>query len=1236
MAKKSINQILAESKSQIQNDLASGKFAHEQALYESKKVDEEYNKQASDIASEDRKSRLSEGLKRLKNFGKYNLSGISKQVIDLADSALPVYGDNEQKPDSNVKYANSNFPVKTKEPEIPIHKYFNEAKNYLSGVEEQAVKESPRILNPALKLPRIGISENDKPLSKGLKSAVNTGEQLVEGLTTPGTLSQIALSSGESLPAKIIQASFIPGLAKGTEQGVNKTIEGIKNKNPEDIGAGATEALGSGVFAIGLTKGLSKGKVTPEAFEKPLETVADKVVEKQKLQSEVPPVPQEPTVKPIEPVAKPSEQIVSKGEPIKKTYAQSQIGEPFRLTKGQLDNLNYLESEIKSARAGKRIFIESDKGEGNARKVLSDPSTFPISDLGSKESQLRVIEKAKSGIPLTEIESSKFSSMMDYVNQKRGEVVSLRRQTPLKGRIEAKTDFNFGENVKPENQFTTSDVQKLEIPSNERGSIDLTKEEPMSPAKQIAYDIAAKENKARLNVKKDPLKSLKTEFITKINDELYPVQEMFKQAEKKTNLGKVAKPSERFYEQTGRVYNSHSMANQMMQDTGLINAIQAAPDPVILDQVLKSKHAIDLQKNGFETGRNPIADQTILDKYGKEYEPYTNAIVKHSQKMLDYAVDSGLISSDLATGLKKKYPNYVPFNRILESIEGAESPKLELKKAKASLGTQTVVKSMKGSDLPVENSIQNILKKTYETVQQGEINKAAMELVKAQDKLPDLKDIYWEVKPSDTPKLYFDVLDNGVKRRFETNSPELINAVKGLNYKQMSNLMKIVSIPNRIFKSGTTGFRSSFMVTNPVKDLQTAFVNLPYGGKVAVGFLKGVYDVGRKTEKFNELVRNGTLTSSFDVFKDLPEKTIESIRSKRSTLDRLRYNANPKHFFDLLDDIEQKLATPEYATRHSVYYEGEKYYKSKGYSPEDAKIKASIDSRKGTSDFQRRGEWSQAIGALFPYLRASIAGSRSKIHYFSENPTAMSARLTIGVLLPTVITTLWNLSDPKRAKAYLDTKKFEKENNYLLFPNNPTDKDRGRYNAAKLPMAPEYKNESRMVQQVIETLYKKHPLDFKDFAENFVGILSPLTSPRDVVSSLTPTLKSPVEQMANYDIYRDRQIEPSFMQRLPQSKRTYDWTPESINKLAGFVGTSPLRMQKFLYDMGGGLWGQDIPYLVDESLTSTGVFKNKGKVGAKSILQSIKDRFFGASGGQLKEEKRLKKQRDLEKKGTGQ
>lgn len=1158
------------------------------------------------------KGLLDEGVKKAKSYveggvnaAKFVAADVGKNVVNLADVGQKLR-----------KKTLPEWQQKAEEPylDAPLSK----VKDYLESIKQGAAEKDPSLEKPWAGLG--GIPDKIKEsigegaastitqhpaLNKGIKGFTKNALEQVEGLTSPGMIGTLAASA----PSKLLTSTFLPGLVEGTIEGGKQTLDALKKGAPEDVGAGLAQTLGSGAFALGLGKSLLKGKKAAPRIEKPLENVVEpKAIEpiqdlpKKGRKIYVRPKPEAPTGRVSSRVFIPEESVSIK-------RPEGKPGKVF------VETPQYKAAKQKFGPVVDKYIPKEKQGTWQKPEQKVSPAFKEAVDLYGEKAAKKLFPKdAKTLKPQPEIIES-FSAKAEPV-----ETLPIKQLNKGKKITAEIPQIKTEQPLKKGKTFTTSDVKKLELPSEERGSIDLTKSD-MSPAKSIAYEIAAKENKARANIKKDPLKSLKNEIITKINDELYVPQDMLKQAEKKVNLGKVAKPSERFYEQTGRVYNAKSMANQIMQDTGLINAIQAAPDPIILDQVMKAKHAFDLTKEGFKTGRNPIADSTILETYGKEYEPFSKAIVNHSQKMLDYAVDAGVISPDFAKGLKEKYPNYVPFNRIIETIEGAEPPKLDLKKAKASLGKQTFIKKMKGSDLPVENSIQNILKKTYEIVQQAEVNRAGLELANAQKVLPDLKQIYWEVDPKSTPKLSFDVLDGGVKRRFETNSPELVNAVKGLNYKQMSNLMKIINIPNRLFKSGTTGFRSSFMVVNPFRDVQSAFVNLPFGEKVAAGFFKGLYDVAGKTEKFNDLVRNGVLSSSFDVFKDVPEKTVESIRSKRSKMARIRYNMNPKNFFDALDDIEQKLSIPEYGTRVSVNKAAFEYYKKKGFSEADAKIKANIDARKGTTDFQRRGEWSQAIGTLFPYLRAGIAGTRSKIHYFKENPVSMSTRLTLGVLLPVAITTLWNLSDEKRAKAYFDAKLYEKENNFFMMPSDVKKDDRNRYQAFKLPMSPEFKNEARIMQQLLETVYAKNPADIKEFGQNLLGILSPITSPRDVVSSLSPTLKSPLEQQANFDVYRDKPIEPYSMQSKPLHKRTYDWTPKSINRLAKFVGTSPLRMQKFLYDFGGGLWGQDLPYLVDEAFFE----KEKGKVGTKSILQSIKDRFYGVAGGQKKEDKRTRK-----------
>jgi hypothetical protein len=93
-------------------------------------------------------------------------------------------------------------------------------------------------------------------------------------------------------------------------------------------------------------------------------------------------------------------------------------------------------------------------------------------------------------------------------------------------------------------------------------------------------------------------------------------------------------------------------------------------------------------------------------------------------------VDAGLISRESADMLEKKFPHYVPFQRVFNEDEIVDTFS---SKGVAGLSKQTVVQKMVGSDRAIESPLESFIELTNKMVVQGEKNKAAKTIASYKD-----------------------------------------------------------------------------------------------------------------------------------------------------------------------------------------------------------------------------------------------------------------------------------------------------------------------------------------------------------------------------------------------------------------------------------------------------------------------------------------------------------------------
>ena len=100
----------------------------------------------------------------------------------------------------------------------------------------------------------------------------------------------------------------------------------------------------------------------------------------------------------------------------------------------------------------------------------------------------------------------------------------------------------------------------------------------------------------------------------------------------------------------------------------------------------------------------------------KQFSNYAN-------DLLNYSVDAGLVSQQLAQQWRKQYGAFVPLARVHAALEegGAHIGN----KSVASLTKQTVYQKRVGSEAAIEYPVETMLERTRAAFMQGEKNKAA-------------------------------------------------------------------------------------------------------------------------------------------------------------------------------------------------------------------------------------------------------------------------------------------------------------------------------------------------------------------------------------------------------------------------------------------------------------------------------------------------------------------------------
>ncbi len=711
----------------------------------------------------------------------------------------------------------------------------------------------------------------------------------------------------------------------------------------------------------------------------------------------------------------------------------------------------------------------------------------------------------------------------------------------------------------------------------------------------------------RKELKKAPSKmiSFLKESKSKLIDFAAPIEDAINQAQKKFKFQVL--PEKDITNQIDRVLRSPSIGVQFMKDNGLEKVIQGVDNLDEFDQYLIARHAKDLEAFGIKTGRSTKQDTQLLKELAPKFEEQAKKVTKYSQDLLDYISDAGLIAKETAEALKTKYPNYIPFNRVFEELEKVDN--LGTGGGVASLSGQSVVKKIVGSGREVESPLESLLSKTNDAFTQGEKNKTA-QLLSEYRKLPGFEDLIKEGEGTHT----FSYLDNGVKRTFETTK-EMAAAAKSLNVQQLGLLGRILAVPTRVAKVGITGINLPFVAANIVRDIMFSATTSKATSKSLLSLPKSLFQAVKHGDIFDDMVKQGALSTSFDIAREQVPTTLKKIRAGKNIPSKILYTVTrPKELFRAVEDI---VGRSEEVSRISQFEGAKSQALSKGMSEARANIVASRAARENSVNFMRRGEWGSVLNSAFLYLQAGIQGIRTWGRALKERPLETGTKFVATFALPISAATAWNLNDPERRKVYEDISESEKENSIIIVPNNAKKGENGRWGVIKIPLTPGVGDAAQIFRHAIESIKDYDQVTFEDIYKSVVGSVSPLgSSKEEAISTAVPqAIKPTVEAITNRNLFFGSDQVPQSKQGLPNELQVKKSTTGTAKVIGKKLDVSPIKVDEFLK----GTFGSIVPQIqrqTDKLLAKAGII-DEGDVKGISVAEAISKRFTSAYGNAI-------------------
>lgn len=545
---------------------------------------------------------------------------------------------------------------------------------------------------------------------------------------------------------------------------------------------------------------------------------------------------------------------------------------------------------------------------------------------------------------------------------------------------------------------------------------------------------------------------------------------------------------------------------------------------------------------------DPIDAGMTIRELAKKHPEFVEAaknLYRFQQHLIDELVKEGMLSAKAAADMRKRWPHYVPFQRI---VDGIDAPSVGGKKF---VNVGNTIQRFKGSSRDIVDPLESVISNTFRVVSAIERNKVGRSFVQL-SKIKGMGDLCEEVKgtPKSTDSTFY-VWEGGKKKTYAT-SPELLKALKMTNQEGMNMVVKILRVPAGFLRSGAT-LSPEFILRNPVRDMISASLYSKHGFIPVWDTMRGLSLYLKKGKEYWGYMNSGAAQSAMvSLDRDYLHGQMRNLLKKKSVLSLC---ANP------IEALRAFSEATEMATRLAEFDLAKKGYTGIGnrlFGKERkplSNVEAGIEARDVTLDFGRHGKSTQSLNQTVAFFNAAIQGTDKMVREFKEHPGQMLTKTFIGITLPSVMLWYLNRDDPR----YQELPQWQKDI-FWVIPGKDT--------LYKIPKPFELgilfgTVPERMMQYMYDKENGRNGPGFKGLGSSILENLAP---------SIIPTGFLPAaEWMSNYSFFMDRNIVPLSQSKLPDRQQYGPYTSYLARKVGNAFNLSPRKIDNTIQDVGGNL-----------------------------------------------------------------
>lgn len=659
-----------------------------------------------------------------------------------------------------------------------------------------------------------------------------------------------------------------------------------------------------------------------------------------------------------------------------KFVAEAQIeGDPILPTKfdirEQLILPEYLDEQGKSVKSGTMaavMTIDLDKMRsisGGFQTKMDQGSSFPYAMNGGLESIVMVEDKPATK-DVYRMATKKDASMMQKL--KAATATPAKVALGFKGVTSKSTDLNFSKTKDIDTEGST------EMFETDQGPFELRTMSAYQRLRNKFLQKFANKYQYIFNIQED---------IAKSKDGKLKESQDFEMAETRM-YGKSANDLELLKDKVKDITADIKQKGLNIEEVELYLYAQHAKERNAV--ILERSNGEDVSGSGITDAR---ADEILnsMDEAKKaKIEEIAKKIREIQQNTRDTMVKFGLESQETVDVLENLFKNYVPLGGLAQDEKDSFSSSYPTGGAGMHVYGSTFKKAS-GRKSEAPNILAQIISQNASVHIKGRTNEALQSLYELVQQNPN-KNV-WSIvnKPNDVDPHTIAVRVDGKQRYIRFVDASYAETLRGLNAPATSMFGNMMAKPARWLRASFTTLSPEFMISNFSRDIQSALFNAAAESDIEGGRLDGeqvVQDmikmvpstlkallkpkVGMEADPlmqryYDEYKADGGKTGwaytqkISDIAKDLEKESKD--KSKMQEL-----LGAPKNLANFVEGINDAF---ENSIRLAAYVAAREKGISRG--------KAAQFAKNVTVNFNRHGEWGQALNGVYMFFNASVQGS---------------------------------------------------------------------------------------------------------------------------------------------------------------------------------------------------------------------------------------------------------------------